>query len=58
MKMPNSGGFYDDDRETAEKSFWNPQPCMTDCKAEVTITGRARVLDVTPDDKAQKRGVE
>ena len=55
VKMPNAGGFYDDDRETTEKAFWNPQPCMTDCKAEVTITGRARVIDVTPDDKARPR---
>src|SRR5829696_1353043 len=23
VKMPNSGGFYDDDRETTEKGFWN-----------------------------------
>jgi S-disulfanyl-L-cysteine oxidoreductase SoxD len=55
VKMPNAGGFYDDDRETSEKSFWNPQPCMTNCKADVTITGRARVIDVTPDDKARPR---
>jgi cytochrome c len=55
VKMPNAGGFYDDDRETAEKAFWNPRPCMTDCKPEVTITGRARVIDVTPDDKARPR---
>jgi mono/diheme cytochrome c family protein len=55
VKMPNADGFYDDDREAAEKAFWNPQPCMTDCKPEVTITGRARVIDVTPDDKARPR---
>jgi len=58
VKMPNAGGFYDDDRETTEKSFWNPQPCMTSCKGEVTITGRARVIDVTPDDKASRKGVD
>jgi mono/diheme cytochrome c family protein len=34
VKMPNAGGFYDDDRETAEKSFW-AKPCMTDCKSAV-----------------------
>ena len=50
VKMPNEGGFYDDDREVTEKAFWNAHPCMTDCKAEVKITGRARVIDVTPDD--------
>jgi cytochrome c len=58
VKMPNAGGFYDDDRETTEKAFWNPNPCMTDCKAEVTITGRARVIDVTPDDKGARKGVD
>jgi cytochrome c len=58
VKMPNAGGFYDDDRETTEKAFWNPKPCMTDCKADVKITGRARVIDVTPDDKAARRGAD
>jgi S-disulfanyl-L-cysteine oxidoreductase SoxD len=58
VKMPNAGGFYDDDRETTEKAFWNPKPCMANCKGDVTITGRARVLDVTPDDKGARRGTE
>ena len=58
VKMPNAGGFYDDDRETTEKAFWNPHPCMTDCKPEVKITGRARVIDVTPDDKGPRKGVD
>jgi cytochrome c len=58
VNMPNAGGFYDDDRETAEKAFWNPQPCMRDCKPEVKITGRARIIDVTPDEKKPPRGVE
>jgi S-disulfanyl-L-cysteine oxidoreductase SoxD len=56
VKMPNQGGFFDDDRETAEKSFWNANPCMKDCRGPVKITGRAAVIDVTPDDKTQKRG--
>lgn len=51
VKMPNATGFYDDDRETTEKAFWNAKPCMTDCKPEAKIVGRARVIDVTPDDK-------
>src|SRR5436305_910202 len=58
VKMPNAGGFYDDDRETAERAFWNPKPCMADCKPEVKITGRARVIDVTPDDKGPRRSVD
>jgi cytochrome c len=58
IKMPNQAGFFDDDREKAEKSFWNPNPCMKDCLGSVRITGRARAIDVTPDEKTQKRGVE
>lgn len=58
VKMPNSGGFFDDDRETSEKAFWNPNPCMKDCRGPVAITGRALSVDVTPDEKTQKRGVE
>ncbi len=58
VKMPNQAGFYDDDRETAEKPFWNAKPCMKDCKPPVTITGRARVIDVTPDDKAARHGAD
>ena len=53
VKMPNQGGFYDDDREKAEKAFWNGKPCMSHCKPEAKITGRARVIDVTPDDKTR-----
>jgi S-disulfanyl-L-cysteine oxidoreductase SoxD len=58
VKMPNAGGFYDDDRETSEKAFWDPKPCMANCKPEVKITGRARVIDVTPDDKAVRKSVD
>jgi S-disulfanyl-L-cysteine oxidoreductase SoxD len=50
IKMPNVDGFYDDDREVAEKHFWNRKPCMKDCsKDAATVTNRASVLDVTPD---------
>ncbi len=58
VKMPNSGGFFDDDRETSEKAFWDSNPCMKDCRGPVAITGRALSVDVTPDEKTQKRGVE
>src|SRR5262249_4031263 len=58
VRMPNAHGFRDDDRETAERSFWRPKPCMTNCKAEAKIIGRARVIDVTPEDKLSRRGVE
>jgi cytochrome c len=56
VKMPNQGGFFDDDRDKAEKAFWNAKPCMSDCRAPVKITSHAAVVDVTPDDKTQKRG--
>ena len=58
VKMPNESGFFDDDRETTEKSFWNPNPCMKNCRGPVKIIGRAGAVDVTPDEKTQKRGVE
>ena len=56
VKMPNQDGFFDDDRDKAEKAFWNAKPCMSDCRPTVKITGHAAVLDVTPDEKTQKRG--
>jgi hypothetical protein len=31
---------------------------MTDCKPDVKITGRARVIDVTPDDKSARKSVD
>jgi cytochrome c len=54
VKMPNQDGFYDDDRETTEKAFWNAAPCMKGCKPPAMITGRARVIDVTPDEKRRR----
>jgi cytochrome c len=48
VRLPNQGGFIDDDRETSERAFWNPRPCMNACKGEVKILNRARALDVTP----------
>jgi cytochrome c len=48
VRLPNQDGFIDDDRETSERAFWNPQPCMNECKGEVRILNRARALDVTP----------
>ena len=50
IKLPNELNFYDDDRETAEKAFWKPDPCMANCApGEARIMGRARALDVTPE---------
>jgi cytochrome c len=58
VKMPNANGFHDDDRETSEKAFWNAKPCMANCKPEAKITGRARVIDVTPDERKPQPGRE
>jgi len=50
IKLGNEANFYDDDRETAEKHFWNKNPCMRNCApGAAKIIGRARALDVTPD---------
>lgn len=56
IKMPNADAFYDDDRETTEKSFWNRKPCMKECRKDAaTVINRASVLDVTPDKKTGPR---
>ena len=50
IKLPNEANFHDDDREVAEKEFWRKEPCMINClPGEAKVTGRARVLDVTPE---------
>ncbi|MHC5653583.1 c-type cytochrome [Stappia sp.] len=48
IRMPNEGGFTDDDRPDTPLAT-KAEPCMSDCKAEVKITKRARIIDVTPD---------
>lgn len=51
--MPNAEGFFADDR--TETAVWKKrEPCMSECKPKVEITGRAQVLDVTPDDPTSK----
>lgn len=52
IKMPNAGGFFPDDREASEKHFWKKNPCMTNCRGEPKVTGRAVSVDVTPDKKS------
>jgi len=50
IKLPNEPNFRDDDRDVAEKSLWRKSPCMTNClPGTARITGRARVIDVTPE---------
>ena len=53
IRLPNEAAFYDDDRETTERGFWNGTACMKDCKPEAPhVTNRARAIDVTPDGKS------
>ena len=51
VEMPNADGFIVDDRAETEYAKWTGEPCMENCKDEVKITMRARVLDVTPDEE-------
>jgi cytochrome c len=50
IRLPNEPNFRDDDRETVEKALWRKTPCMTNClPGQAKVTGRARVIDVTPE---------
>ena len=55
IKLPNEANFIDDPRPERELNL-SVEPCMKDCKENVVVTMRARVLDVTPDeDKIRRR---
>ena len=54
FKLPNEENFYFDDRATTEYVAFTAEPCMSDCKAEVEITARAMVVDVTPDEDGEE----
>jgi cytochrome c len=58
IRLPNADGFYNDNRETAERHFWGREPCMSNCKAEAKVVTRARGLDVTPEDKKAAPNVD
>jgi cytochrome c len=51
FELPNAAGFIIDDRIETEHSKWVGEPCMENCKADVKVTMRAMVLDVTPDEE-------
>lgn len=49
IHLPNEENFIADTRLEEPQYAEKKEPCMTDCKPEaVTITMRARILDVTP----------
>jgi hypothetical protein len=50
-RLPNEHNFFDDDRLSSQ-IFKKTEPCMKACKSEVKITGRARILDVTPENSS------
>lgn len=56
VEMPNADGFIPDDRETVEMPLFIREPCMENCKESVEITGRAAILDVTPDVEGDEPG--
>ena len=49
IEMPNSGGFIIED---PRPDVAVGEPCMSDCVDNVTILGRAKPLDVTPEEQA------
>lgn len=51
VEMRNADGFIIDDRAETEYAQFSATPCMENCKAEVEITMRALVLDVTPEEE-------
>lgn len=50
IRLPNEKNFVDDPRPDAQK-ISKSKICMKNCKTEVKITKRARVIDVTPTDE-------
>lgn len=50
IELPNTGGFYPDDRPQSEYPLFSGEPCMSDCRQPAAITKRAVELNVTPED--------
>lgn len=48
VRLPNEANFIEDSRPDTPM-LSEGEPCMSNCKENVTVTMRARVLDVTPD---------
>jgi len=48
VRLPNEANFIEDNRPDTP-TLADGEPCMSDCKTDVKVTMRARVLDVTPD---------
>lgn len=57
VPLANEPNFIDDDRLDAEFPLFR-LACMKNCKPEVTITRRAAILDVTPEETAKSSNVD
>ena len=51
IKMPNASGFSLPDPRPDVTKYKDGQPCMKNCTVPVKIIGKARDIDVTPDDE-------
>jgi len=51
IKMPNASGFLLPDPRPDVTKYKDGQPCMKNCNVPVKIMGKARDIDVTPDDE-------
>ena len=58
IELENATGFFLDDRPKTEYSKFTKIPCMKNCKKEVKITARARVIDVTPEETKESQKSE
>ncbi|MEZ5935317.1 MAG: cytochrome c [Alphaproteobacteria bacterium] len=50
IEMPNKDGFFMPDPRPDTPM---DEPCMSDCKVPTEIVGKARILDVTPDQEGE-----
>ena len=51
IKMPNASGFLLPDPRPDVTKYKDGQPCMKNCDVPLKIIGKARAIDVTPDDE-------
>lgn len=51
VRLPNEANFIEDARPDTP-TLAAGEPCMSNCKTDVKVIMRARVLDVTPDDES------
>ena len=53
IEMPNRDGFIQDQRPDTPLG----EPCMRDCRGELQVIGKARIIDVTPERERTKGAV-